>query len=82
MAELEHHVFEGTAEVCGRATGMAGLRVTYCGLSMAHPVHTGVCTHCTYRLEPRKGDGMEVCRFCKVHYVSCLSCQRSALHGA
>ena len=78
----DHHAFEGSGEVCSRAVDMVGLKVNYCGLSIAHPVHTGVCTHCTYTLEPRKGDGLEVCRFCKEHYLSCQSCQRSALHGA
>lgn len=44
------------------------------------------CSHCGYKLEPAKGDGDQVCRFCWPHFTkgprACQDCLSNRWHAA
>lgn len=80
------HKYVGEADVCMLMLEMPGYVPQYCGLPVQHPVHSGLCFHCGFRLEKAKGDGDEVCRFCFKHYSNapparlCLNCKEGKWH--
>lgn len=80
------HKFMGDGDTCALMLEMPGYLPSYCQLPPLHPVHSGLCFHCGFRLESSKGDGSEVCRFCYPHFSQapgdrrCKPCKEKTWH--